>query len=186
MKAKLLDARGTGDPTRQEEKVFLNLAGEFAVASELNRRRILASVTYGPLKSADIFAVSRDTTRIVRVEVKTCQYKYKRWPIGKKGANPTGRSADLFWVLVLLPPPTEGLRATDSQHGEGAPQFFVLTPKELYDAYKEGRDEYNKSRRSRGLGRFRGLGVPIVVLRRVKRYEGQWQKIARRLGGSGN
>jgi hypothetical protein len=122
-------AKVNGSITRQEEKIFLNLAGEFAVASELNRRRILASVTYGALKSADIFAVSRDATRMVRVEVKACQYKYKRWPIGKKGANPTGRSSDLFWVLVLLSLPTEGLRTTDSQHEEGAPRFFVLTLK---------------------------------------------------------
>ena len=34
----------------QERKSFLNLAGEFAVASELNRRGVHAAVTYGTSK----------------------------------------------------------------------------------------------------------------------------------------
>ena len=42
----------------QERKSFLNLAGEFAVASELNRRGVHAAVTYGTSKRADIFAMA--------------------------------------------------------------------------------------------------------------------------------
>jgi len=62
----------------QEDKAFLNLAGEFAVASELNRRRVLASVTYGASKCADVFALSPDMTRVVRIEVKATNPKKKK------------------------------------------------------------------------------------------------------------
>lgn len=71
----------------QEDRIFLNLTGEFAVASELNRRRILASVTYGASKSFDIFAANRDMTRIVRIEVKTTEKR--KWPIGSKATELT-------------------------------------------------------------------------------------------------
>ncbi len=54
-----------------DTKVFTNLAGEFLVAAELNRRHILCSVTYGAAKSADVFAFSDDSGRVVRVEVKS-------------------------------------------------------------------------------------------------------------------
>ena len=43
----------------QERKSFLNLAGEFAVASELNRRGVHAAVTYGTSKRADSGTESR-------------------------------------------------------------------------------------------------------------------------------
>src|SRR2546425_3190029 len=89
----------------QQDKVFLNLAGEFAVASELNRRRVLASVTYGASKSADVFAMNPDMTRIVRVEVKTTD-KHK-WPVGEKATQVTPHSSDVFWVLVQLPAPLD-------------------------------------------------------------------------------
>ena len=35
----------------QDDKNFMSMAGEFLVAAELNRRRILSAVTYGLRKS---------------------------------------------------------------------------------------------------------------------------------------
>ena len=69
----------------QAEKAFLNLAGEFAVASELNRRRVLSSVTYGAAKSADVFAMNADMTKVVRIEVKTTDKR--KWPIGDRATG---------------------------------------------------------------------------------------------------
>jgi hypothetical protein len=78
-----------------EHRIVLNLAGEFAVASELNRRRILASVTYGSSKSADVFAMSPDMRRVVRIEVKTTDKG--KWPIGNKAIRVDANSDDVIW-----------------------------------------------------------------------------------------
>lgn len=170
-----------GRPTRQEDKVFLNLAGEFAVASELNRRRVLASVTYGASKSADVFALSRDLNRVVRIEVKAAPKRARRrWIIGEKGTRPLGASADVFWVLVLFPEPIGG-PPDQVQRGEQAPRFFVLSPKEVYDAWRIEADEFDQSRIRRGLGPFTGRGVPGVRLNDIGPHEGRWGKILSRL-----
>ncbi len=164
----------------QEDKIFLNLAGEFAVASELNRRRVLASVTYGASKSADIFAVNRDMTRIVRIEVKTTQ-KVK-WPIGEKATKPNPSSADVIWVLVLMPDPLVGSTADHAQRGAHAPRFFVLTAQEIYGAYKGPADQFNAGYQIRHGKPFdESRGVPNVRLQDVENFEGQWEKVVSRL-----
>ena len=164
----------------QNDKIFLNLAGEFAVASELNRRRVLASVTYGASKSADIFATNRDMTRIVRIEVKATDKG--KWPIGAKGTKLTPQSADVLWVLVLLPDPLSGSATDDAQRGAHAPRFFVLTAQELFAAYKEGADRFLASYEARcGKPFDESRGVPNVRLKQVENFEGQWEKIVSRL-----
>ena len=163
----------------QDEKIFLNMAGEFAVASELNRRRVLASVTYGSSKSADIFAVNRDMTRVVRVEVKTTGLR--KWPIGTKATNLTPNSANVFWVLVLLPVAHNGLPIDHAQRGEHAPRFFVLSAEELYGVWTRQDRLWEERYRSHHGHAFRGLKVPNVSLEGVEQYEGQWQKIVSRL-----
>jgi len=167
----------------QEDSAFLNLAGEFAVASELNRRRVLSSVTYGASKCADVFALSPDMTQVVRIEVKATTPKSKtRWLIGEKGARePAGVSAAILWVLVLFPTAPEGAPADLARRGEHAPRFFVLSPKEVYQAWKEELDDYNRRRRERGQGPFAGSGVPGVRLKDVEQYEGKWGIILSRL-----
>jgi len=167
----------------QDDKIYLNLAGEFAVASELNRRRVLASVTYGASKSADIFAMNRDMTRIVRIEVKTT--KKRKWPIGLKGTKITPQSADVIWVLVLLPEPLVGSASDDIRRNAHAPRFFVLTAQELFTAYKGGADPFLARYQIRhGKAFDEGRGVPNVRLQDVESFEGQWEKIGSRLGES--
>ena len=164
----------------QQDKIFLNLAGEFAVASELNRRRVLASVTYGASKSADIFATNRDMTRIVRIEVKTTEKA--KWPIGEKATKVTPQSADVLWVFVLLPSPLSGSATDDAQRGAHAPRFFVLSAQELFAAYKEGADRFLTSYQARHGKPFdESQGVPNVRLQQVESFEGQWEKIVLRL-----
>lgn len=59
--------------TTQKEKSFLNTAGEVAVASELNRRHVLASVTriycidVGPLVGFLVFYIPVPSKRLARI-----------------------------------------------------------------------------------------------------------------------
>lgn len=150
----------------QKDKSFLNMAGEFAVASELNRRHVLASVTYGASKAADIFALNDHMRRVVRIEVKTTDKR--RWVLGKNVAErPSG---DVFWVLVQLPPPDQ------------PPRFFVLSEQEIHDIWRKDAEEYDREYETRHRRKFEGLGVPNVSLDdRVLACEGQWEKITKRL-----
>lgn len=163
----------------QEHKAFLNLAGEFAVASELNRRSILASITYGSAKSADVFAISPDMNKVARIEVKTTDKR--RWPIGEKGTRPTGQPD--VWVFVLLPPPLDDTTKDDGQRGAHAPRFFVLTGPEVYDLHR-ARDMRHRARYRERHGReCETLGVPQLSLEDVLPFEGQWSKISESLLG---
>ena len=150
----------------QKDKVFLNLAGEFAVASELNRRHILASVTYGASKAADIFALDDDMRRIVRIEVKTTDKK--KWALGNNVSEVP--LPDVFWVLVQLPSPGQ------------PPKFFVFSAQEIHDIWRQDLDKYERSYEARNSKKFEGPGVPNVKLdARVLACEGKWDKITSRL-----
>jgi hypothetical protein len=145
-----------------EDKGFLNMAGEFAVASELNRRHVLASVTYGASKAADVFALDDKMRRVVRIEVKTTDKR--KWVLDKKVAAPP--SEDLFWVFVLLPPPGQ------------PPRFFVFSAHEIHDIWRKDTDEYRRKYELKNGRRFESFGVPGVNLEnRVLAYENCWDKI---------
>ena len=117
-------------PMSSDEKCFLNMAGEFLVAAELNRRHILCAVTYGTAKSADVWAFDSCSNRAARVEVKTTGPGSKKWVVGEKPltapANP-----DVFWVLVMLPEPHPRGVSDDGERGQHAPRFFVLSSQEI-------------------------------------------------------
>ena len=159
----------------QEDKSFLNLAGEFAVASELNRRHVQASVTYGASKSADVFALSRDATRIVRIEVKTTDKR--KWPLGGRVTN-EAQPTDMFWVLVQLPSPLEQAARDDAHRGTHAPRYFVLSAREIHEVWQKGAEEYYRRYQKKSGRRFdESRGVPNVTLESVLPFEGKWQKI---------
>jgi hypothetical protein len=146
-----------------EDKSFLSIAGEFAVASELNRRRLLASVTYGASKATDIFALDDKMRRVVRIEVKTTDKR--RWVLDKKVAAPP--SDDVFWVFVLLPPPGQ------------PPRFFVFSAHEIHDIWQKDMDQYKRKYELRNGRKFESFGVPGVNLEdRVLAFENRWDKIA--------
>ena len=160
----------------QERKSFLNLAGEFAVASELNRRGVHAAVTYGTSKRADIFAMADSRDRVVRIEVK-CSGQ-RKWLIGTRGASPpTQESSRVRWVLVHVPPPPQGVPSSDDERGRAAPRFFVLTPRQLSKILRQGAQEYGAKYFARHGRRFTGRGVPNVSLAAVEQYEGAWESI---------
>lgn len=72
--------------TSHNKKQFLNMAGEYLVAGELNRRYIVASITFGSSKSADMYAFTPDGGSIARVEVK-CTDKTE-WVLSEKILSP--------------------------------------------------------------------------------------------------
>lgn len=153
--------------TTQKDKSFLNMAGEFAVASELNRRNVLASVTYGASKAADIFALSDDLRRVVRIEVKTTPDKRTktRWVLGKKITEQP--SSDVFWILIQLPPPGE------------SPRFFVFAEQEIHDIWQKEKDECDRKFEARNHHKSDNIGVPgITFCDEILANENRWDKIA--------
>jgi hypothetical protein len=152
----------------QKDRIFLNMAGEFAVASELNRRHVLASVTYGASKAADIFALSERMQRVVRIEVKTTDKK--QWPLGKHIIT-SSQPPDVFWVLVYLPPPNQ------------PPKFFVFSAQEIHEIWRKNTSEFERRYEDKHGHKYdQSLGVPNVKFDDlVLPYEGQWDKIKDRL-----
>src|SRR5207302_4854309 len=97
------------------DKYFLNLAGEYRVASELLKRGIFATITYGNQKGADIYAIGTNRRAAV-IDVKASnsnrfvtsfyqKYKDELFP------HPT------FWVLYSL----RNIRSEVSE------RFFVMS-----------------------------------------------------------
>lgn len=113
--------------SRQAQKYHLNLAGEFFVAAELQRRSISAAVTYGNAKNADVVAFSLDGQQAVVIEVKTTSER--QWVVGAAVPEPSSKP----WVFVYLPPSED----------EG-PSYSVLTQAELHGILKPIDEEYDR------------------------------------------
>jgi hypothetical protein len=151
----------------QEEKVHINLAGEFLVAGELNRRQISSSITYGAYKRADIFAFSRDSKRLARIEVKATNKKSR--PVGHRAMTDKNRSEGVFWVLVELPPPPK------------SPSYFVFTGNEVATLTKHFFDAYMEGFEKRHGRPYSGDSVPVLNLDDVTEYRDKWESIERYL-----
>ena len=153
------------------EPYLLNLAGEYRVCSELCKRGVLATVTYGNRKGVDVYAISDRQERALKIEVKTSQRGRFVTGITQKGLA-EGPTAPDFWVLFDL---------RGGPDGTFKERFFVLTHSEIcriqaacnkkhgdrYEA-KHGR-EYDFSR-----------GVDNVTVIDVQQHENQWSKILAR------
>ncbi|WP_423678861.1 hypothetical protein [Undibacterium sp. WLHG33] len=88
-----------------EEKQFTQLSGEFGVVSELCRRQIQASLTYGNSKSADVFVIDGKLGRSIKVEVKTSVLK--GWVVDARALNV---ERHIIWVFVYMPKPNDAAR----------------------------------------------------------------------------
>jgi len=150
----------------QEEKSFISLAGEFLVAGELNRRRLAASITYGPSKSADIYVFSRTGDKLAKVEVKTTEKS--RWPVGHRAMLEENEKLGVFWVLVKL--------ADDANL---APEYHIFSGAEIAELtryhYKEYMDGY-KLRHGHDYDVSKG-DVPNLKYTQVSDHRGGWHKI---------
>lgn len=116
------------------EKQFVQMAGEFGVVSELFRRNLQATLTYGNSKSADVFVLSPDCSRAVKVEVKSTIVS-TGWIVGKQALYPRQH---IVWVFVYLPttPDTVFSSAQVAEIGKSAPRHYIMTSAEVADLYK--------------------------------------------------
>lgn len=164
----------------QDEKCFLNMAGEFLVAAELNRRHILSAVTYGTAKSADVWAFDSCSNRAARVEVKTTGPGSRKWVVGEKPLTaPT--NPDVFWVLVMLPEPHPPGVSDDGKRGQHAPRFFVLTSGEIKRVRRAAAEKYIAAFREKHGREFAGPGVATIRVDEVKQFENHWEKLEKRV-----
>lgn len=156
-------------------KHHLSLAGEYRVASELLRRGLNATVTFGNAKSADVVAYGRNRRATV-IEVKTSQQKNFVTGFYNKYRSSEQEHPD-FWIMVQM------MRDSHGQHTE---RFFVLTHTELAAIQAERNRAYHIKRgnikpsdelpweRHYELSQ---RGVDNVLLTDVEAYEAQWDKI---------
>ena len=150
--------------TTQARKHTIGMAGEFHVAGELLRRGVMAAVTYGNAKKADVMAFANG--RSVAIEVKSTSED--KWVTG--GTLPA--DSDALWVLVFMP-------RTLSE----PPEYFVLTSRELLAAMMPRHSKYMRGYRERTGRDFDGKGVASVWRRELKdEYKGAWGKVNDALG----
>lgn len=156
----------------QQQKYALNLAGEFYVAAELNRRGIFASVTYGAAKNADVLAFDPQSRQTAVIEVKTTAAPNKKWITGQHSIDKYSINPQLFWVLVLVP---------DKQDTHSAPRFFVFTSQELVEKVSANHAVYSAAYLERHNVPFQdSTGVYSLSLSEAEamQTEGRWGKIA--------
>jgi hypothetical protein len=98
------------------DKYYLNLAGEYRVASELFKRGLFATITYGNKKGADIYAIGPNRKTAV-IEVKASNSSRFVTGFYQKYVDEMTDHPD-FWVLC-------------SFRDVNAEEFYVLTHGEL-------------------------------------------------------
>lgn len=164
-----------------------NLVDE-SICSELNKRGVFATVTYGNRKGADVYAISDWRSRALKIEVKTSQRKNFVTSLSQKagGDDPNSpgfwkRRADDpeapdFWVLFQIKV------GKDAKFGE---QFFILSHPEICRIQSARNAVYAKGYIAwHGKNPDFSTGVDNVTVDDVKGFEDQWAKIIERLGGA--
>ncbi len=102
----------------QVSRSFLSMAGEFGVASELNKREFSCSVTYGNTKAMDIIVLSKsDPNKYAVVEVKTTNTGKFVTGFFQKYYDPSVSHPD-FWIFVHI---DESLQS----------QYYIFTHEEV-------------------------------------------------------
>jgi len=137
-----------------KEKEMLSMAGEYGVCSELYKRGIQASITYGNAKAVDIVIIKGN--KAWKVQVKTSKEKTTPTGFFQKYYDEEKAHPD-FWVSVHFDPKT---LQTD---------FYVLTHEEVkreqmivnkMDKCEEVKDGFDK--------------IPYVQL---EAYKDKWETI---------
>lgn len=149
--------------SNQSRKHFIGLAGEFLVAGELLRRGIMAAVTYGNAKKADVVAVFGSVA--VTIEVKSTSEL--KWVLGGSVPEAEGN----FWALVYLP-----------SNVSLPPEYFILSSAELREIVLPAHLEYLGGYRQRHGKEFTGKGVVSVRREQVLGYRNCWSKVVAAVG----
>lgn len=154
--------------SKQSQKHTTGLAGEFLVAGELLRRGIMAAVTYGNAKKADVIAINE--AKAASLEVKSTSKD--KWVLG--GQLPADNSS--IWVLVHLP-----------LDESASPEYFVLTSAELRSLLLPQHEEYNRKYREKHGKEYSSNGV-VSIQRKLLNdsHQGAWEKVRNELTGRGD
>jgi len=151
------------------EPYLLSMAGEFRVCSELNKRGVFATITYGHHKSVDLYAISGSKHLALKIEVKTSQKAKFVTNLGKKDLETTPD----FWVLCQI------LKVSHEQFDE---RFFILTHLEICKIQAERSSKYCESYLKKNGKPFDPKnGVDSVRINDVAEHEGRWDKIITRI-----
>ena len=154
---------------------LLSLAGEYRVCSELIKRGVFVTMTYGNRKEVDVYAISDRQKRAVKIEVKTIQQDRFVTNITRTGLD-KARDAPDFWVLF------------QTQHREDDTfneRFFILTHQEICKAQRD-RNEPNEANyfAKHGKPRDPSKSVDTLSTEHVKQYENKWSTIVEGIGRS--
>jgi hypothetical protein len=161
---------------------LLNLAGEYRVCSELNKRGVFATVTYGTRKGADVYAIDDRKKQVLKIEVKTSQKNNFVTSLSQKcrddDPNTDGfwdrrakddESPD-FWVLFQIKV------GKDDSFEE---RFFVLEHEELCKVQAVRNQAYAVNYLARhGKQPNFSKGVDNVDVKDVEQHLNAWKKIA--------
>ena len=139
----------------KEEKNFLNMAGEYGVCSELQKRGISASITYGKEKAADIIIVKDKKAYVV--EVKTSMTKRIVTSFFQKFHTPDTTPYPDFWVVVQIDSKTF------------VSDFYILTHKEM------AKEQMIRNRMT-AWQEVKG-GVDNIELPQLEKYKSKWNTI---------
>lgn len=157
------------------DKYLLSLAGEYRVCSELNKRGVFATMTYGHRKGADVYAIGGKDRPAIRIEVKTSQRNNYVTNITKKGLAESGEAPD-FWVFCEI---------KGSLDGSFEERFFVVTHAEACFLQKKvNADCAERYRVRHGSASNSTGGVDNIPLRYLEPYKNNWSKILKAIGGS--
>ena len=139
---------------KQEEKHFLNIAGEYGVCAELAKRQINSIMTYGNHKAADILVINPETRKALVIEVKTTKSKRIVTGFFQKYKTPETPHPD-FWVIVHI-------------NEDNCSNYYVLT-----------HDEMSKIQMTRnGINKWEHVkGVDNILLESIMSFQNDWNKI---------
>ena len=154
------------------ESYLLNLAGEYRVCSELNKRGVFATITYGNRKGVDIYAISDAKNRALKIEVKTSQHGRFVTGITQKCLEDSPHAPD-FWVLCNIK-----AGAADAF----TERFFILSHNAICRIQKNRNQNYaDKYKVRHGKAPDLKGGVDNVTIADVEQYEDHWSSIIKRV-----
>jgi hypothetical protein len=153
------------EKSTHEQKYHLGLAGEYFVAAELLRRGLVAAVTYGNAKRADVLVFSHSSEKALAVEVKSTSKD--EWIVGPK----VPIASDKPWVFVHVP-----------VERDSSPSYYILTQAELEAVLKVRYQEYFKNYKQRHGEEYGDRASFInLKLKEAKCYLNAWQTITKKL-----
>jgi hypothetical protein len=144
-------------------KYHLSLAGEYRVASELLKRDIFATITFGNAKGADIYAIG-PTRRTAIVEVKSSNSSRFVTGFDQKYKDEMRDHPD-FWVLYSL-------------NDDLVEEFFILTHEEMAKA--QGARNFPGKKMSYAEHAVAvAKGVDNVLAKDIQEHKSAWSKITK-------